>query len=138
MKFLIKTYSMMAALFISINSFAWPFDGKLDLYACEDSLSANSCNSSCRRSGDVQLEFKIDMKQNIVFFTAYKGGLQGNSGSYDNCKIIDKQNWICKTDDEMGGTLEQKMINGVYTSSVVIFPRNRSKLYTSYSCAKAH
>lgn len=120
------------------NVFGWPFDEKLNVYECTTSAAAHACDSTCKNLG-MEVEFKVDVKQKIVLSTWYKNGSQASVNSYENCKIIDKKNWVCK-DKEVEGMPSigvQKMGNGVFTSSLVIFPMNKNgKIFNSYSCAK--
>ena len=125
-------------LLMHVNSFAWPFDGKLDVYKCPSSVAANACDDSCQKMNDAKVKFKVDLKQKAVLPSYYKNGNQVSSSIFDGCKVFNDENWVCSGDDKTPGVIaEQKMVNGVFTSTFTILPLNpRAKIETSSSCAK--
>ena len=123
-------------LFASINSYAWPFNSKLTAYRCPTAPAANACDSNCWEIDGGKVEFRVDVKQKLVMNASFKNGSQIGSGNYENCKVFDKENWICGERSDYSIS-EQKMSNGIFTSSLTIFPAKiGGKLDLSYSCAK--
>ena len=124
------------SLLVCANVLAWPFSPKLTYYRCPNSMTANSCDSNCTEMNGIKMEFKVDVKQKLVFYSQFKDGSQIGSGRYENCNTFDKENWICKT-EYPGAIFEEKMSNGIYIASSTIFPaRMGGKLDLSYFCAK--
>jgi hypothetical protein len=132
----LKLGAVVIALLTSMNSYAWPFSSKLTYYKCPTEPAANACDSNCREIDGGKIEFKVNVKQKLVLYAAYKNSSQVSSGYYEHCKIFDKDNWVCG-DESPNGILEQKMSNGIFTSSGRMYPVNpKGKLELSYSCAK--
>ena len=119
-------------------SFAWPFDGKLDLYKCSSTVAANACDGGCQKMNEAKVKFKVDIKQKAVLASYYQNGNQVSSSIFDDCKIFNDQNWVCSNGDQtVGITAEQKMVNGVFTNTLIMLPLNsRAKIESSGSCAK--
>ena len=73
------------------------FSKEYTIYYCDDALSQELCNHKCRKSNSIY-NFKINTNKNTVIFeltetdTGTKNVLDGGQ----NCKIVDKENWICK------------------------------------------
>lgn len=133
---------IISSLFLlaSFEVMAWPFDGKLNYYKCPTSEAAHSCNSFCNKVLGGQMQFKVEQARNIVIYTAFKDGEVASSGTYNNCKVIDSKNWICKDDETTSSAViisESKMNNGIYAGIWMVLPANRgAKIPSSYSCAK--
>ena len=125
-------------LLMHVNSFAWPFDRKLDVYKCPSSVAANACDDSCQKMNDLKVKFKVDLKQKAVLASYYKNGNQVNSSIFDNCKVFNDENWVCGADNRTPGVIaEQKMVNEVFTNTLMMLPLNpRAKIESSSSCAK--
>jgi hypothetical protein len=119
-------------------AFAWPFDGKLDIYKCTSSVGANACDDSCKKMNDAKVKFKVDGKQKAVLASYYKNGNQVSSSIFDGCQIFNDENWVCSNGDKTVGIIaEQKMVNGVFTDTFTMLPLNpRAKIESSSSCAK--
>ena len=138
-KNVIKISIVGIGLAVHMNSFAWPFDGKLDIYKCSSSVAANACDDGCQKMNDSKAKFKVDIKQKAVLASYYKNGNQVSSSIFDGCKIFNDENWVCSDNDKTPGVIaEQKMVNGVFTNTLVILPLNnpRAKIESSSSCAK--
>lgn len=112
------------------------FSSKLTFYRCPTAMAANSCDSNCSEKDKLKMEFKVDVKQKLVFYSQFRDGVQVGSGNYENCKTFDQENWVCKSEFP-GAIFEEKMSNGIFTSSSTIFPaRVGGRLDLSYHCAK--
>ena len=100
MSLLTKIYLLLISILFSMNAYAGLFDSKLRVYECENEMDANACNSSCKKTS-MDLEFKVDKKQNKIFRIVYYDGKQRGSSIYETskpyteCSIFDDKNWSC-------------------------------------------
>jgi len=139
-------------LVISSNSFGGLFDNRLQTYTCNSVEQSQSC-SGCvkidfkKSNGDSDLklenEFKIDKSTNTVIQITYKNGVVIFSSSLLGCKVVDNKNWICEdsdsyTDlnrDHYSSTSTNKMINGIFSHSLVTLVNGKEKSVSS-ECSK--
>lgn len=114
----------------SLNSFAWGW-GKYNLYDCPNQESAEACNTLCKKD-NVQLEFKLNQQKNFVMALLYEGGKSAGSSTYDNCKIIDAENWSCERDSKLS-MVRIAMKDGLFERKMLDLT---GRLSNFYSCAK--
>ena len=136
-----KIILLILSIFICQSAFAGLFDKKLQQYRCKDAEQAHSC-TSCEITDlvdkgksyyKIEFEFKVDKEQNRVMQIIFNLGKTAHSDYLDNCKVIDKKNWIC-TDKGYFATVTQKMVNGIYTK--IILDTDKRNIFTDYQCAK--
>ena len=136
-----KIILLILSIFICQSAFAGLFDKKLQQYRCKDSEQAHSC-TSCEVTDlvdkgetyyKIEYEFKVDKEQNRVMQIIFNLGKMAQSDYLDNCKVIDKKNWIC-TDKNHFATVTKKMVNGIYTK--INLDRDNRSPFTYYQCAK--
>jgi hypothetical protein len=97
---MIKEYLVVFSSCFLIVNFAnasW-FDGKIQDYYCKNgnSIDALSCNNKCQKTG-IDLEFQINIDSNLVLKKMYIKSKLVDTSVLQNCKVIDKKNWICET-----------------------------------------
>lgn len=114
------------------------FDSKLIYHSCPTEADAIICSSACQRDSNLSFEIKVNQNQSIVAITHYEGNKLAGQSIYENCKIVDAKNWICTRETPpMISISTEKMVKGVYSSSLTMFHRNAARSITNfYSCAK--
>lgn len=105
-------YSTLLLVFFSSVSFAK--EGDYLVYKCQTIKAANSC-SDCEKIKKVSITFKVQPINNTVLYTTYRDGVEARTDTFDNCKVIDANNWHCQLDGQ-GYSFEQTMTDGVYKS----------------------
>ena len=136
-----KIVFLIFSLLICQSAFAGLFDNKLQQYRCKDAEQAHSCTScevtdlveKCKSYYKIELEFKVDKEQNRVIKIVYNLGKMAESDYLNNCKVIDKKNWICANKDSFA-TSTKKMVNGIYTN--ISQDSDKRNTFTYYQCAK--
>ena len=94
----------------------------LDMYKCTTDYNAMSCDKSCT-SFDMTRTFKVNVERQQVL---------SNGSLQDNCKVFDKKNWSCGSNDRIAFT-KYEMRNGKY---YMIFDATRNGGSAIYSCGK--
>jgi len=112
------------------------FDGKLNDYTCPTKNDSVACSKKCTQDNYPphlyrQTSFKVNVEKSLVLWTLFDNGKAYASGSFRNCKVVDKSNWIC--DDSIQGIQLDlhAMTNGVYNSQFKI-----GTAPPSYTCSR--
>ena len=67
------------------------------MYTCQKLEDVPSCSNSCKKHDDNgTLEFDVDKEKNLVLISVYSNGKLSGNINLENCKIVDKKNWICE------------------------------------------
>ena len=120
---------LLTIVLISSGAFA----GKLELYDCNKEFDALQCNLHCKKNSG-QLEFKVNPSGNKVIRYSYKDGNFVQSVSFENCVVVDSDNWECRSLDN-SGTSTAIMRNGIHSFTSTY--KSQSKLFrNTFFCAK--
>jgi hypothetical protein len=97
-------------------------NAKLNLYNCNNHQDKKTCSVSCHKTSlPHTFEFLVNTSNNSVIKNFYISSNLEKSEPLENCKVIDKNNWVCnvlgwgkdlKTKNHLMGS--QVMSNGVY------------------------
>lgn len=126
----ISKYLPILLCLYCLNALAWGW-GKYEAYECPNQESAQECSALCKKE-NMQLEFKVNREKNFVMILMYEGGKGAGSSTFDNCKIIDTDNWSCERDSRIS-MMRMAMKNGVYDRTMHDLT---GRLVNFYSCAK--
>lgn len=94
-----------------------------------------SCNQNCKREKiapqiDNESEFKVNVTKGIVMWSSFRKNENYANGIFENCKVVDEQNWICEFSLDILNTKQKRIMkNGIYTAIDKGSP-------SSFSCAK--
>ena len=102
---------------ISNNVYAKKLNGK---WQCPSMSDLQSCSNKCKDYD----KFEFLVKGNTVILKQWYSVLNSKTPDYtevlEDCSVIDKNNWICKSISYDDGILRNeffwKMINGIYYS----------------------
>lgn len=119
---LISLYSL------NVNAWGW---GKYEAYDCPDRDSAEACNTLCKKQ-NMQMEFKVNQQKNFVMILSYEGGKSAGGSTFDNCKIIDSDNWSCERDSKLS-MMRIAMKDGLFVEKLIDLT---GRLRNFYSCGK--
>jgi hypothetical protein len=120
-----KKLLFLTSLLVATNTYA------LKMYTCPSENLITSC-SSCKKE-DIDITFKVNIENQIVI-KKINNGYTTSVSNLDECKIADKNNWICKTYWSNGNLfIKNVMTEGVYSEIYYNFYGNKT---VSFSCAK--
>jgi hypothetical protein len=90
-----KIIFQAVCIFVFSSQFLEAF-GKLNYYSCSNHQDKKSCSASCKkRSNDYSHEFLVNSSNNSVIFNTFIKDRLTKSEPYENCKVVDKNNWVC-------------------------------------------
>ena len=119
--------NLVSFLIISKPAFA-----EMTMYLCQNESSAMSC-SSCNENG-----FKVSFKVNEANQVVIQKLIDGNGtrvSSFEGCKVVDKNNWVCEDKWSNGNPAGKRyMSDGVFTSTIYSLERTGRGVF--FSCAK--
>jgi DNA primase large subunit len=138
MKKLVISLSLVAAFFnLPANATEY------QIYDCQNRNDMNNCSGSCKKS------YKLDLKVNTDKQLVMASDIQ-RSHALDNCKVVDMNNWTCKTESKIelqiignkifGGSdyeVTQRMFNGnltIYEYSS--FYKEKHEFQQKFKCGK--
>lgn len=91
-------------------NFKFLYSNILYKYDCpEDTLDYMSCSSACLhdKSFGLTSNFKVNIDKGILMITNYIKGVQVHTAIYENCSIIDEENFVCKFKDYAPSTINK-------------------------------
>ena len=125
----LATIPLLTIVLISSSAFG----GKLELYDCNKEFDALQCNVNCKKNNG-QLEFKVNSNGNKVIRYSYKDGNFVQSISFENCVVVDSDNWECRSLDNSRMSTAI-MRNGIHSFTSTY--KSQSKLFhDTFFCAK--
>ncbi len=118
-------FKIIVSLLLMTASSAFAESGEYEAYNCgQSTANANSC-SGCQKINDVSLTLKVQPLNNTVLLVRYNNNQVATTVAYENCKVVDKNNWQCETRYAI-----HTMRDGIFTE--IIVTNGSSKL----ACAK--
>ena len=84
---------------IILFNFKFLYSKILYKYHCpEDTADYMSCSNACvhDKSWGFAANFKVNIDKGILMKTNYLNGVQIHSSIYENCSIIDEENFVCE------------------------------------------
>jgi hypothetical protein len=106
---------MKSLLFICIYLFTSNVSyAKLQDYSCRNASDSPQCNK-CYKDDSMFSDFKVNIDKNIIIKEFYVGNKLSGSASLENCRIVDKNNWICDSSKTSNIENTHSMTNGVYS-----------------------
>ena len=86
---------------------------KLDVLRCESERDALVCNNQCVIDTQIKYQIKVNETKGVVMIIVSHEGQQSARVTFDNCQIIDSNNWKCQKN------LNSSMANGIFSASNV-------------------
>jgi len=121
---MIRNLIFALCAYISFSNFVYAswFNGKIEMRVCNNgnSVDALSCNNKCDKAS-IDLQFQVNVGSNVVLKKMYSKGKLFESTALDNCKVINKKNWLCETDvvwswDSKRYITKHLMNDGIYAN----------------------